>query len=304
MKQLRRWWSTVPIGTRSVLLGAHCWFIHPWFVAWGWTRLYGFPFDPRLWICFFVHDVGYIGKPNMDGPEGELHPLLGGSIVRALFGEKWGDFCVLHSRFMSRRLGKRYSRLCVADKMAIVLTPTWLYIPLVKATGELPEYMGMARESKYHEMGFDHSSPAAWYESVKRYILAWVETHKGADKDDGWLSGNGDDVRLTNTDKLPGYMEGGYKHNKYIVTKTDGTPINPKARYMVVRYDKDRDPHGIFSVIAYAVSVSTDNDELYHGIIKALWEELGMVDEEEFNDKYSWMIDTLAIAADRFRKSV
>lgn len=300
---IKRWWFNLPIGTRSLLLGAHQFAIHPFFVAWGWSKLYGFPIDPRLWVCFFVHDLGYFGKPNMDGDEGELHPLLGAAIVRRLFGPRWSEFCLLHSRFMSRRLGKRYSRLCPADKMAIVLTPTWLYIPLVTMSGELPEYMGMERESKYHEMGFDHSSPRAWYESVKRYIQAWVETHKDADRDDGWLVGNGDDVRMASPNKLPGYMEGGYKHNKYTVLKTDGSPINPSARYMVMRYDKDRDPHGIFGVIAYAVSVSKDNESLYQGIIKSLYEELG-ISEEEFFDKYSWMLDTLEIAADRFRRSV
>ena len=65
------------IGTKSVLFGAHCFFLRPWFVAVAWWRLYGFPWDPRLWVAFFVHDLGYVGKPNMDGPEGEEHPLLG-----------------------------------------------------------------------------------------------------------------------------------------------------------------------------------------------------------------------------------
>lgn len=69
------------IGTKSVLFGAHCFFLHPWFVAWGWWKLYGFPWQPWLWIAFFVHDLGYIGKPNMDGPEGEEHPRFGASIL-------------------------------------------------------------------------------------------------------------------------------------------------------------------------------------------------------------------------------
>ena len=70
------------VGTKSVLFGAHQFLIHPWFVAWGWWTLYGFPLDPRLWVAFFVHDLGYIGKPNMDGPEGETHPLLGAKARR------------------------------------------------------------------------------------------------------------------------------------------------------------------------------------------------------------------------------
>lgn len=59
------------IGTRSVLYGAHCFLLHPWFVAAAWWQLYGIPWDPRLWVAFFVHDIGYVGKPNMDGVEGE-----------------------------------------------------------------------------------------------------------------------------------------------------------------------------------------------------------------------------------------
>jgi hypothetical protein len=73
------------IGTRSILFGAHCWFIHPWFVAAAWSKLYGFPTDLRLWVAFFVHDLGYWGKPNIDGDEGESHPILGARIMGALF---------------------------------------------------------------------------------------------------------------------------------------------------------------------------------------------------------------------------
>src|SRR3990167_10895950 len=50
------------IGTKSVLFGAHQFLIHPWFVAWAWWKLYGFPFDPRLWVAFYVHDIGCLGK--------------------------------------------------------------------------------------------------------------------------------------------------------------------------------------------------------------------------------------------------
>lgn len=76
------------IGTKSVLFGAHCFLLHPFFVAIAWTKLYGFPFDPRLWIAFFVHDLGYWGKPNMDGPEGEAHVELGAKIMHLFDGWK------------------------------------------------------------------------------------------------------------------------------------------------------------------------------------------------------------------------
>lgn len=77
------------IGTRSILFGAHCWFIHPWFVAAAWSKLYGFPTDLRLWVAFFVHDLGYWGKPNIDGDEGESHPILGARIMSRFDGRRY-----------------------------------------------------------------------------------------------------------------------------------------------------------------------------------------------------------------------
>ena len=49
------------VGTKSVIGGAHCFFLHPFFVAWGWTRLFGFPWDARVWFAFCLHDIGYVG---------------------------------------------------------------------------------------------------------------------------------------------------------------------------------------------------------------------------------------------------
>ena len=31
------------IGTKSVLAGTRCFFLHPWFAALAWWKLYGFP---------------------------------------------------------------------------------------------------------------------------------------------------------------------------------------------------------------------------------------------------------------------
>jgi hypothetical protein len=83
------------------------------FVGLAWWKLYGFPFDPRLWMAFFVHDLGYIGKPNPDGPEGKSHVELGVAIM-GVFGTTWADFCRYHSRFYAKRDNAAFSRLCVA----------------------------------------------------------------------------------------------------------------------------------------------------------------------------------------------
>jgi hypothetical protein len=175
------------IGTKSVLFGAHCFFIHPWFVAYSWWKLYGFPFDPRLWLAFFVHDLGYIGKPNMDGPEGELHPYLGARIM-GVFGKYWYWFSLYHSRFLAKKNNARYSKLCVADKLAIVLTPNWIYLPMVRATGEIKEYMKDAERNSNGQIKIQNSE-VVWINGVKDYVRKWVAEHKDM-KYDSWTTAN------------------------------------------------------------------------------------------------------------------
>lgn len=161
-------------GTRSVLWGAHCFLVHPWFVAYAWWKLYGFPWDPRLWVCFFVHDVGYIGKTMMDDADGETHPEVGATIVRRLFGDTWGDFCLLHSRHYAKRLGRSPSRLCFADKMAFVHTPRWVYMVMVN-WDELLEYLSRQRHFQ--------SDPLVWHDKVVDHTLTWVAAHKDGAED-------------------------------------------------------------------------------------------------------------------------
>lgn len=210
------------IGTKSVLYGAHCWFIHPWFVARAWWRLYGFPWDPRLWVAFFVHDLGYWGKPNTDGPEGEWHaawgagvmgwlfdqpswyrpltprdiiggPGLIGTFCRRFWGEyadkpycgrpsSWYQFCFYHSRYLAKQYGIPPSRLCYADKLAFVITPGWLYKLLVWMTGEWREYAA----AHNHEVHHDATTLDGWYGPSREYVRRWVEEYKGGNKEDLW----------------------------------------------------------------------------------------------------------------------
>lgn len=177
------------IGTKSVLFGAHCFIIHPWFVAYAWYKLYGFPFDPRLWLAFFLHDIGYIGKPNMDGEEGELHPYRGALIMGALFGRKWFEFTLYHSRYLAKKNGVQYSRLCVADKLSFCYTPAWLYLPMVTATGEINEYLKNAQRSEHEHWkptGYDKKH---WHRQLCNYMRKWTDEHKEL-KEDKWTSAN------------------------------------------------------------------------------------------------------------------
>jgi hypothetical protein len=153
----------VKLGTKSLLFGAHQCILHPLCLAIAWTRLYGFPGDPRLWLAFLVHDFGYFGCPNMDGPEGKLHVDLGAKIM-SIFGEDWGNFTRYHSRSYAGIAGVPPSRLCVADKLATCLVPARLYLLMVNLTGEIHEYMAVS----------SHTDQQAWYEALCASSRKWV----------------------------------------------------------------------------------------------------------------------------------
>ena len=223
------------IGTRSVLYGAHCFFIHPIFVFIAWWKLFGFPYDLRLWVAFFVHDLGYWGKPNMDGEEGEKHPEFGAIMMHMLFdrkrywydnyeegrlnhsyGEskkkrgykciqkhitldgqhiltwrkkdkdfKWHNFTLNHSRYYAKRNNQKISALCVADKYAIVLEPTWFYLIRVILSGEIKEYTATTitrhegnNMNAYTEKEIDvlrSKSRREWFNGLKLYFRRWCD---------------------------------------------------------------------------------------------------------------------------------
>jgi len=189
------------VGTKSVLFGAHCFFLHPIFVAIAWIKLYGFPFDPRIWLAFIVHDLGYWGKPNMDGSEGENHPQFGADIMfwlcdmpRAFFTKKsdmdnneivlkWYLFTKYHSRYLAKIDGRQPSKLCMADKLSFVVTPRWLYLPMVNATGEINEYLEKAKNNEKNWKPVQGQK--AWHTQLKKYMTAWVEEHKDG-REDSW----------------------------------------------------------------------------------------------------------------------
>lgn len=177
----------LPVGSKSLFFGAHQFIIHPAFVFLAWWKLYGFPYDPRLWIAFFVHDLGYWGKPNMDGPEGESHVIFGARLMGNLFGPQWGQFCLAHSRSYAKTFyNNKPSRLCYADKLAMTLEPWWLYLPRAWASGELKEYVAKAN-SKYNTIQFQidlvngvHSvhQARAWHTAVVNYLKEYVKNER------------------------------------------------------------------------------------------------------------------------------
>jgi hypothetical protein len=186
--------QSMTTGTKSLLFGVHQFAIHPWFVAWAWWKLYGFHWDPRMWIAFVIHDWGYWGKPNMDGPEGELHPIWAANVMR-LFGDDWYKFCLYHSRFLAKKDDKPFSRLCVADKLAIALQPWWFYLPVTWLTGELAEYM----EGKGARTPAQNRTAMEWYRDVQRYCREWVHEHADGRKD-AWTGTDRDLARTSESD--------------------------------------------------------------------------------------------------------
>ena len=147
----------------------------------------------------------------MDGPEGERHAEYGAILMSKWFDDwhnegqrwmplsnavwspwvgPWGQFCLFHSRFLAKSYGECPSRLCVADKLAIVLTPAWLYLPMVRLTGEIHEYMALAMakqgmDAKYSTMGVSCDTQRQWYRDVQDYLRRWVSEHKDG-REDTW----------------------------------------------------------------------------------------------------------------------
>lgn len=192
------------VGTKSVLFGAHCFLIHWMVVAIAWVRLYGFPWDLRLWTAFGVHDLGYWGRRDMDGADGAAHVLLGGRIMGFLFGEVWQSFTVRHSRYWAKRMGLPVSRLCAADKLAFVLMPAWLYLPMTRATGELCEYMQRSaeRQAGGEQFTAEESAmlssrhPRVWLEGLQSYTRRWVDRHRDGGEDNWTVAEPRDVVAL------------------------------------------------------------------------------------------------------------
>ncbi len=210
------------VGTRSVLFGVHSIFIHPFFVAVGWWKLFGFPRDVRLWVAFFVHDAGYMGRTLMEGPEAERHVELGARIMGKVFGVEWAEFCRRHSRHYARLRAVRISRLCVADKLAFVLMPAWLYLPLARASGELWEYMERSRD---RQAGCDYftpeewcqvnsQNPREWLRGLQSFTYRWVLKNRLANEAD-WRLRDGD--RASFLDRWP------YEHSKLAPKKPAST---------------------------------------------------------------------------------
>jgi hypothetical protein len=127
----------------------------------------------------------------MDGDEGGGHVHLGAKIMGLLFGGHWADLTLRHSRYWAKKHGVTVSKLCYADKLAFVLTPGWLYLPMARATGELAEYMaksldrqlGCAAFSVNERAHLESGKPDLWLKGLQNYTRRWVEQHRNGNAD-------------------------------------------------------------------------------------------------------------------------
>ena len=127
-------------GTKSLLWGVHQIFWHPLTVWLAWRRLNKTSPSMKEVVCIIVHDWGYFGSEHMDDEIGERHPELGARIAGWLFGDKYRDLCLYHSRHYARNKGREPSKLCWADKYSIHFERWWTYLPRAWLSGELWEY--------------------------------------------------------------------------------------------------------------------------------------------------------------------
>ncbi len=148
------------IGTKSILFGVHALWVHPIVVALAWRKYHGqWPKHLTEWVAIFCHDLGYWGKPNMDGPEGKQHPWDGAWIAERVIrflghGDAPSRIAVTvhvlgHSRSFCKEFGFALSPLCAPDKLSILLEPSWFYFLRATLSGEIKEFVGMAARYGY-----------------------------------------------------------------------------------------------------------------------------------------------------------
>jgi len=182
------------VGTKSLLWGVHQFAFHPVTVLLAWRELYGTWPNWKEMVCIIIHDWGYWGSPNMDGEEGEMHPIfaadlasdyldqdpeiewsLGGCdpmnndcfkrdpdyrdrVVTRKTDNTYANLCLFHSRHFAKRNNQLPSKLCWADKLSIKYDPWWLYLSRAWLSGELDEYRAL-----HGSMGENFQTHREWY---------------------------------------------------------------------------------------------------------------------------------------------
>lgn len=159
------------IGTRSLLFGVHQVLWHPYTVLRAWIHLYGCPSWREL-FCIVIHDWGYWGRTDMDGPSGRHHPCLGMRIASRVLGPEWGMFVYRHSRNLCAETGLEPSKLCWADKYSMLYDPQWFYLLRARLSGEIKEYRQRADLSGFCDADYPDW---AWHLMLTRKLARMAE---------------------------------------------------------------------------------------------------------------------------------
>lgn len=157
------------VGTKSVLFGVHCALWHPISVALAWRKYYHrWPSGMVEWVAILLHDVGYWGMPNMDGPEGQEHPWVSAQIAAQFFDKKREvnrviGLIVGHSRHFAKTHGLPISDLYAPDKICVLYDPMWFYLLRANLSGEIAEFMQNGPAEVRH-------SQRAWFKWYRNKI--------------------------------------------------------------------------------------------------------------------------------------
>lgn len=134
-------------GLRSVLFGMHNPIEHGIFVSLAWIKIYHEIPSLKELVCIFLHDIGYIRQDIMDGYQ-DKHPEMGAKICGQLFGKKYYNLCIAHSRDYAQKCGLQLSRLGYADKYSVILTPKFLQIAMIYLGGEYKNFYRITKNRK------------------------------------------------------------------------------------------------------------------------------------------------------------
>ncbi len=177
------------VGTKSVLWGVHAFWWHPLTVLLAWRKLYGAWPSWKESIAILLHDVGYIGCPNLDGEEGRGHPYRGahwaGKIVSLFKPQSYWEvfsFSLRHSRSCAREMGMNPSALSAPDKFSILWEPKKWYLFRARLTGEVAEFKANAISAKQIPVEASDENWLNWYmEKVKEEFerVCWIPLTQG-----------------------------------------------------------------------------------------------------------------------------
>jgi len=168
----------VTVGLKSVLFGAHAFWLHPIAVWLAWIKLYRRLPNRLECLAILFHDIGYaVNCKTMDGPDGLEHPVVGARIAKRVarfFGARTPEASYVetlilgHSRSFCAEHHIKLSELNAPDKYAILYDPAWFYWIRTTLSGEIHEY----RRNEEEKQGQRISSTWRWLCAYRQSVKA------------------------------------------------------------------------------------------------------------------------------------